>query len=502
MSLTLPVCAHCATPLQPERVISDPWREQVAGARRFEVRPRAGQPLDYVLSCGNCLAVHHLRLGGEHPEHVQTLATSDRMLGLARAIEEQSDPWPLVEPMLQVPAQAELLGTPEIFARWARSLGGYVRLLQKARVDLRPEPPDLPVPLGPHSVFSPEQLSQGPVLPLAFKLFPLGLRNGLLIARPDRIRSKDGRQLPLVAVPLAWVRRQDHVPLPESHPIPPLPSGEKRAQPVVVEPVFEEEPPPPPSDPFALPEPAGLEALVSADPAERALPKPLETSRDRLIDGPLDPEVLAGWDEDLLEEDSSWASRPSQSTELAESFAALLSERLGPPVERFTDPDTRLALTVHVYATPERPGCVTLITDGMRRYKMPAVGPDAPRHLELCWTLEQGHIQGIGSWPVQLLIRLARMPFSTRSATWPGDVLGPLRPGFGNSGLRDALLWPSAVLPAPLSSPLTPQGRTQVLAVWPIEGAQARQAEQEDPAHVIAALLQAGGSEVFALSPE
>ncbi len=466
------------------------------------MRPRAGQPLDYVLSCGNCLAVHHLRLGGEAPERVQTLATSERMLGLARAVEDQADPWAVVGSMLEEPAQAELLGTPEIFARWARSLGGYVRLLRKARIDLRPEPPDLPLPLGPHSVFSPEQLSQGPVLPLAFKLFPVGLRNGLLIARPDRIRSKDGRQLPLVAVPLAWVRRQDHVPLPESHRVPPLPSGDKVVQPVLVEAVLEEEPPPPPADPFALPEPAGLEALVAADPAERALPKPLQTSRARLVDGPLPPEVMAGWEEDLLEEDSSWASRPSQSTELAESFAALLSERLGPPVERFTDPDTRLALTVHAYATPERPGFVTLITDGMRRYRMPALALDTPRRVELCWTLEQGHIQGIASWPIQLLIRLARMPFATRSATWPGDVLGPLRPGFGRSGLRDALIWPSAVLPPALCTPLTPQGRTQVLAVWPVNRDQARQAEQEDPAQVIAALQQAGGSEVFAFSPE
>lgn len=501
MSLTLPVCAHCAAPLQTERVLSDPWREQVQGARRFGVRPRAGHALDYVLSCGNCLAVHHLRLGGQAPERVQTLATSERMQGLARAIEEQSDPWGLVGSMLAEPAQAELLGTPEIFARLAQSFGGYVRLLQKARVDLRPEPPDLPVPLGPHSVFTPEQLSHGPVLPLAFKLFPLGLRNGLLIARPDRIRSSDGRQLPLVAVPLPWIRRQDHIPLAEGHTLPPLPAGQRVVHAVMVEPEFEEAPPSP-ADPFALPEPAGLEALVAADPAERALPTPLQTARARLVDGPLAPEVMAGWEEDLLEEDSSWASRPSQSTELAESFAALLSERLGPPLERFTDPDTRLALTVHVYATPDQPGMVTLITDGMRRYKMPAVGPNAPRRLELCWTLAQQQIQGIASWPVQLLIRLARMPFATRTATWPGDVLGPLRPGFGDSGLRDALLWPSAVLPEPLSNPLTPQGRTQVLAVWPVSRAQARQAEQEDPGQVVAALRDAGRSEAFGLSPQ
>jgi hypothetical protein len=477
-------------------VLSDPWREQVHGARVFSERPKAGQALRYVLSCGNCLAAHEVRLGPE--SHLQTLATSERMLGLARAIEELRDPWDMVQDMLAEPFQAELLGTPEVFARMQASLGGFVRLMRKARVDLRPEPPDLPVPVGPRNVFSPDQLTQGPVLPMAFKLFPVGLRNGLLMVRPDRIRSSDGRQLPLLAVPLDWVRRQPDKPLDPEFVLPELPAGTRIVEAVVVEPEFIEEPPEPPSDPFALPEPAGLMAQVEEESAEDlALPTPLQTARSQLMDDQLDAEVLAGWDEDASDPDSRWAARPRQSTELAEGFAALLSESLGAPIERFTDPDTRLALTVHVYATPGHPKCVTLISDGMRRHKMPVVGTDSPRRVELCWTLSRELIQGIGCWPVQLFIRLARMPFASRSATWAGDVLGPLRPGFGETGLKDALLLTPTLLPAPLRAPLTSVGRTDLLAVWPVSRAQAITAEQGGSDEVLADLRAKGRSEAF-----
>jgi hypothetical protein len=489
-------CSNCAAHLDVQRVLSDPWREQVPGARVFGRRPKAGQPLRYVLSCGNCLAAHEVELGPD--SHIQTLATSERMLGLARAIEELRDPWDLVGDMLAEPFQAELLGTPEIFARLRPALGGFVRLLRKVRVDLRPDPPDLPIPVGPRNIFSPEQLTQGPVLPLAFKLFPLGLRNGLIMVRPDRIRSTDGRQLPLLAVPLDWVRRQPNAPLDPEEALPPLPSGKKVVQAVMVEPEFIEEPPPPPSDPFDLPEPAGLIAQVEEhSAADTQLPTPLDTSRSLLIDDHLDAEVMAGWDEDASDPDSSWAARPRQSTELAEGFASLLSESLGPPIERFTDPDTRLALTVHVYQTPGHPACVTLISDGMRRHKMPVVAVDTPRRVELCWTLSKELVRGIGSWPVQLFIRLARMPFSSRSATWPGDVLGPLRPGFGETGLKDALLLPSTLLPVGLRAPLTSQGRTDVLAIWPVSRKQAVSAELDGAEGVLADLKASGRTEAF-----
>lgn len=489
-------CPHCAAPSDTQRVLSDPWREQVHGARVFGERPRAGQALRYVLSCGNCLAAHEVRLGPDF--HLQTLATSERMLGLARAIEELRDPWDMVQDMLAEPFQAELLGTPEIFARLQPALGGFVRLLRQTRVDLRPDPPDLPVPVGPRNVFSPDQLTQGPVLPLAFKLFPVGMRNGLLVVRPDRIRSSDGRQLPLLAVPMDWVRRQPEAPLAADYVLPDLPSGARIVHAVMVEPELIEDPPPLPSDPFDLPEPAGLIALVEEMSApDVAPPAPQQTGRSLLIDDHLDPEVMAGWDEDASDPDSSWAARPRQSTELAEGFAALLSESLGAPIERFTDPDTRLALTVHVYATPGHPKCVTLISDGMRRHKMPVVGVDTPRRVELCWTLSKELVQGIGSWPVQLFIRLARMPFSSRSATWPGDVLGPLRPGFGETGLKDALLLTSTLLPAALRAPLTSVGRTDVLAVWPISRAHAVVAEQEGAQGVQLELRAEGRSEAF-----
>jgi hypothetical protein len=499
-------CPHCAAPLDAQRVLSDPWREHAHGARVFGERPKAGQALRYVLSCGNCLAAHEVRLGPD--THLQTLATSERMLGLARAIEELRNPWDLVEDMLVEPFQAELLGTPEVFARLQPALGGFVRLLRKTRVDLRPDPPDLSVPVGPRNVFSPEKLTQGPVLPLAFKLFPVGLRNGLLVVRPDRIRSSDGRQLPLLAVPLDWVRRQPDVRLDPEFFVPALPSGARIVHAVMVESESEPEPvvpervkapPQRPRDPFDLPEPAGLIAQVEKMSApETSVPTPVQTARSRLIDGHLDPQVMSGWNEDPSDPDSSWAARPQQSTELAEGFAALLSENLGAPIERFTDPDTRLALTVHVYATPDHPKCVTLISDGMRRYKMPVVGVDTPRRVELCWTLNRDLIQGIGSWPVQLFIRLARMPFASRSATWPGDVLGPLRPGFGETGFKDALLLTPTLLPAALRAPLTSVGRTDLLAVWPVSRAHAILAEQGAAQDVLAKLEAQCRSEAFA----
>ena len=448
-------CPHCGAPLDDQRVLSDPWREQVHGARVFGDRPKSGHPLRYVISCGNCLAAHDVRLGPD--THVQTLATSERMLGLAHAIEEQRDPWDLVGHLLSEPFQAELLGTPEIFARIQSALGGFVRLLCKVRVDMRPEPADLRIPVGPRNVFSPEQLPQGPVLPLAFKLLPVGLRNGLLVVRPDRIRSSDGRQLPLLAVPLDWVRRQPHTPLDPEFFVPDLPSGARIVQAGVV-----------------APEIAQVESDVR--PA---------------------PQLMAIWEEHAADPESSWSVPAKQSTGPAEVFAGMLSESLGSPIERFTDPDTRLALTVHVYETPGNPACVTLISDGMRRYKMPVVGVDTPRRVELCWTLSKGLVQGIGSWPVQLFIRLARMPFSSRSATWPGDVLGPLRPGFGETGLRDALLLASTVLPQALRAPLTSEGRTDVLAVWPVSRAHAVLAEQEGAQGVLSALRVAGQSEAF-----
>ena len=138
-----------------------------------------------------------------------------------------------------------------------------------------------------------------------------------------------------------------------------------------------------------------------------------------------------------------------------------------------------------------------VISDGMRRYVMPVVGPDTPRRVELCWTLRKGLVQGIGSWPVQLFIRLARMPYSSRSVTWRGDVLGPLRPGFGQTGLRETLLLASAVLSKALRAPLTLDGRTHVLAVWPVSWAHALLAEQEGAQGVLSALRVAGQSEAF-----
>ena len=62
-----------------------------------------------------------------------TIERSDLMRELGRALQHYRDPWDMVGPMLAEPFHAELLGTPELFARMASGLGDFVRLVHRCR---------------------------------------------------------------------------------------------------------------------------------------------------------------------------------------------------------------------------------------------------------------------------------------------------------------------------------------------------------------------------------
>ncbi|MED5374072.1 MAG: suppressor of fused domain protein [Myxococcota bacterium] len=495
-ALTLDLaCPECRAPLDPTRILSDPWRQRMPGARRFQVSTRGARP--YVLSCGACLCAVQVELSGA-PQVVEIVARGERLRELGRALQHYRDPWDMVGPMLAEPFHAELLGTPELFARMASGLGDFVRLVHRCRVDLRAAPDDLHIPVGPRNVVELDALPAGPRLPMAFKLFPVGLRNGLPLLRADRI--KGDRQLPELVVPWDWLRLQ-----PDSYTPPAeLPSLPSPAPPAPVEPVWEEEEeevipaaPEMPADPFDLPEPAGLMGLEPAAEVTLAPTSPRET----VLEQDLDAAALEGWGddaEDEHDENSHWTA-PREAlgaTELPADLLELLTARLGPPLRSFEDLDAPLPLRVHAFQTPGDARCVTLVSDGMRQWEMPALG-SGPRRVELMWSLSEDLAMELDDWALQLFLRLARSPHDTQSATWPGDVMGPLRPGFGETGLKNALLWPTQLLDEVDREPLTAVGRTTLLAIWPLSRMLARQAEDNGGEGVIRDLSAAGRDERF-----